>query len=177
MAYQLYRNTTLGNSLQESLDELIQSQQITPQLALQVLLQFDKAINSALAQRVRNRVNFRGSLNTYRFCDNVWTFVLNDVEFREVTELIKVDKVKIVACDGKNTGSNTTEWVEKCSFFYATFCYFHRFLKRNMEETFFYLFSRCRNDNTVLYLLPRVPQREACDSVLVMTFSTQHKEM
>ncbi|XP_004410301.1 PREDICTED: transcription initiation factor IIA subunit 2-like [Odobenus rosmarus divergens] len=112
MAYQLYRNTTLGNSLQESLDELIQSQQITPQLALQVLLQFDKAINSALAQRVRNRVNFRpmyGSLNTYRFCDNGWTFVLNDVEFREVTELIKVDKVKIVACDGKNTGSNTTE--------------------------------------------------------------------
>ncbi|XP_076782298.1 transcription initiation factor IIA subunit 2 isoform X1 [Arvicanthis niloticus] len=103
MAYQLYRNTTLGNSLQESLDELIQSQQITPQLALQVLLQFDKAINSALAQRVRNRVNFRGSLNTYRFCDNVWTFVLNDVEFREVTELIKVDKVKIVACDGKTS--------------------------------------------------------------------------
>uniref|UniRef100_A0A8C6QIX8 Transcription initiation factor IIA gamma chain n=1 Tax=Nannospalax galili TaxID=1026970 RepID=A0A8C6QIX8_NANGA len=74
MEYQLYRNTTLGNSLQESLDELIQ-----------------------------------GSLNTDRFCDNVWTFVLNDVEFREVTELIKVDKVKIVACDGKNTGSNTTE--------------------------------------------------------------------
>ncbi|KAF4792817.1 BCL2/adenovirus E1B protein-interacting protein 2 isoform B [Turdus rufiventris] len=85
------------------------SQQITPQLALQVLLQFDKAINAALAQRVRNRVNFRGSLNTYRFCDNVWTFVLNDVEFREVTELVKVDKVKIVACDGKNTGSNTAE--------------------------------------------------------------------
>uniref|UniRef100_A0A3Q2UIZ5 Transcription initiation factor IIA subunit 2 n=1 Tax=Fundulus heteroclitus TaxID=8078 RepID=A0A3Q2UIZ5_FUNHE len=127
MAYQLYRNTTLGNSLQESLDELIQTQQITPQLALQVLLQFDKAINAALASRVRNRVNFRvseaeptrsgpglraaltrsplcpqGSLNTYRFCDNVWTFVLNDVEFREVTELVKVDKVKIVACDGKS---------------------------------------------------------------------------
>ncbi|KAG2471206.1 BNIP2 protein, partial [Polypterus senegalus] len=101
MAYQLYRNTTLGNSLQESLDELIQTQQITPQLALQVLLQFDKAINTALAHRVRNRVNFRGSLNTYRFCDNVWTFVLNDVEFREVTDLVKVDKVKIVACDGK----------------------------------------------------------------------------
>ncbi|KPP77701.1 transcription initiation factor IIA subunit 2-like [Scleropages formosus] len=109
MAYQLYRNTTLGNSLQESLDELIQTQQITPQLALQVLLQFDKAINTALANRVRNRVNFRGSLNTYRFCDNVWTFVLNDVEFREVTDLVKVDKVKIVACDGKNTGSNATE--------------------------------------------------------------------
>ncbi|CAJ1049959.1 transcription initiation factor IIA subunit 2 [Xyrichtys novacula] len=109
MAYQLYRNTTLGNSLQESLDELIQTQQITPQLALQVLLQFDKAINTALANRVRNRVNFRGSLNTYRFCDNVWTFVLNDVEFREVTDLVKVDKVKIVACDGKNSGCSAAE--------------------------------------------------------------------
>ncbi|KAM3625923.1 uncharacterized protein V6R79_019915 [Siganus canaliculatus] len=107
MAYQLYRNTTLGNSLQESLDELIQTQQITPQLALQVLLQFDKAINTALANRVRNRVNFRGSLNTYRFCDNVWTFVLNDVEFREVTDLVKVDKVKIVACDGKSESTQS----------------------------------------------------------------------
>uniref|UniRef100_A0A2K6G9U5 Transcription initiation factor IIA subunit 2 n=1 Tax=Propithecus coquereli TaxID=379532 RepID=A0A2K6G9U5_PROCO len=112
MAYGLYRNTTLGNSLQESLDELIQSQQITPQLALQVLLQFDKAINSRLVQRVRNRANFRGSLNTYRFHDNVWTFVLNDVEFREVTELIKVDKVKIVACDGKNTKKHRRDFLK-----------------------------------------------------------------
>lgn len=43
-----------------------------------------------------------GKLNTYRFCDNVWTFMLNDVEFREVQEVAVVDKVKIVACDGKS---------------------------------------------------------------------------
>uniref|UniRef100_A0A8C2VCS8 Transcription initiation factor IIA subunit 2 n=1 Tax=Chinchilla lanigera TaxID=34839 RepID=A0A8C2VCS8_CHILA len=89
MAYQLYRNTTLGNSLQESLDELIQS----PQKENVYILQFTILINVW---------KLMGSLNTYRFCDNVWTFVLNDVEFREVTELIKVDKVKIVACDGKS---------------------------------------------------------------------------
>lgn len=54
----------------------------------------------------------QGSLNTYRFCDNVWTFVLNDVEFREVTDLVKVDKVKIVACDGKSesTQSKLDKW-------------------------------------------------------------------
>lgn len=28
--------------------------------------------------------------------------MLNDVEFREVHEVAKVDKVKIVACDGKS---------------------------------------------------------------------------
>lgn len=43
-----------------------------------------------------------GKLNTYRFCDNVWTFMLNDVEFREAQEMAKVEKVKIVACDGKS---------------------------------------------------------------------------
>eukprot|EP00099_Drosophila_melanogaster_P015617 NP_524467.1 Transcription-factor-IIA-S [Drosophila melanogaster] len=103
MSYQLYRNTTLGNTLQESLDELIQYGQITPGLAFKVLLQFDKSINNALNQRVKARVTFKaGKLNTYRFCDNVWTLMLNDVEFREVHEIVKVDKVKIVACDGKS---------------------------------------------------------------------------
>lgn len=56
-----------------------------------------------LATRVKSRLTFKaGKLNTYRFCDNVWTFMLNDVEFREVQEITKVDKVKIVACDGKS---------------------------------------------------------------------------
>ncbi|XP_025081955.1 transcription initiation factor IIA subunit 2-like [Pomacea canaliculata] len=108
MSYQLYRNTTLGHTLQESLDELIQMGQISPQLALKVLLQFDKAINTALAQRVKAKISFKGKLNTYRFCDNVWTFVLNNVEFREnpMQEIAKVEKVKIVACDGKNDGKS-----------------------------------------------------------------------
>ncbi|KAK3095155.1 hypothetical protein FSP39_010870 [Pinctada imbricata] len=76
--------------------------QITPQLALRVLLQFDRAINNALASRVKTRIQLKGKLNTYRFCDNVWTFVLNNVDFREVQDFAKCDKVKIVACDGKS---------------------------------------------------------------------------
>jgi len=106
MSYQLYRNTTLGHTLQESLDELIQLGQITPQLALKVLLQFDKSINVALSQRLKNKVNFKGALNTYRFCDNVWTFVLNKVEFRDGGDVVNVDKVKIVACDGKGAAAH-----------------------------------------------------------------------
>lgn len=104
MSYQLYRNTTLGHTLQESLDELMNLQLLTPTLAIKVLLQFDKSINNALSTRVRVKLNFKADkLNTYRFCDNVWTFMLNDVEFREVPELEKVDRVKIVACDAKQS--------------------------------------------------------------------------
>ena len=67
---------------------------------LYFLLQFDKSINNALSNRVRQKVNFKAELlNTYRFCDNVWTLMLNDVEFRDFPELTKVDRVKIVAID------------------------------------------------------------------------------
>lgn len=104
MSYQLYRNTTLGNCLQESLDELIQTHQITPSLALQVLLEFDKAMSRALSTNVRNKMTFKGFLKTYRFCDNVWTFVLGNVEFKEAHQSdIHVDKMKIVACDAKGS--------------------------------------------------------------------------
>merc|ERR1719510_2406644 len=104
MSYQLYRNTTLGHTLQEALDELMQLQLLSPTLALKVLLQFDKSINTALNTRVKTKLNFKAEkLNTYRFCDNVWTFMLNDVEFREVAEIGKVDRVKIVACDAKSS--------------------------------------------------------------------------
>lgn len=103
MSYQLYRNTTLGHTLQEALDELMQMQMLSPNLALRVLLQFDRSINQALSTRVKTKLNFKAEkLNTYRFCDNVWTFMLNDVEFREVSELARVDRVKIVACDAKS---------------------------------------------------------------------------
>ena len=43
----------------------------------------------------------QGHLNTYRFCDNVWTFVLDNAEFKDQSEVTTVEKVKIVACDGK----------------------------------------------------------------------------
>jgi len=106
MSYQLYRNTTLGHTLQEGLDELIQYHQISTPLAAKVLLQFDKSMNTLLATKVKSRLNFKaGKLHTYRFCDNVWTFVLNDVTFREIDDEMKVDKVKIVACDGKGTAN------------------------------------------------------------------------
>lgn len=91
----------------------LQYGQITPQLAFKVLLQFDKCINNALNQKVKARVTFKANkLNTYRFCDNVWTLMLNDVEFREVHEFEKVDKVKIVACDGKS--SEPWNLIEHC---------------------------------------------------------------
>ena len=77
--------------------------QISDRLAERVLREFDKSINNALATRVKTRYNFKGTLSTYRFCDNVWTLLFKEIEFRESQqEKICAYNVKFVACDGKS---------------------------------------------------------------------------
>ncbi|KAF6166749.1 hypothetical protein GIB67_005625 [Kingdonia uniflora] len=44
---------------------------------------------------------FTGHLHTYRFCDNVWTFILQDASFKNEEGQENVGLVKIVACDSK----------------------------------------------------------------------------
>ena len=68
-----------------------------------VLKEFDKSINNALATRVKTRYNFKGTLSTYRFCDNVWTLLFKQIEFKESQQdKIVACNVKFVACDGKS---------------------------------------------------------------------------
>ncbi|VDK60534.1 unnamed protein product [Cylicostephanus goldi] len=57
--YQMYRNTTLGEALQKTLDDLVQEQMIPQQLAEKVLVIYDKAINKALAQKAKNKMYFK----------------------------------------------------------------------------------------------------------------------
>ena len=42
----------------------------------------------------------QAKLHTYRFCDNVWTLIMENAEFKD-SDQIEADKVKIVACDGR----------------------------------------------------------------------------
>lgn len=59
MNYELYRRSALGQALTEALDELIQNQQITPQLAMRVLFQYDRAMSEALNSMVRGRCTIK----------------------------------------------------------------------------------------------------------------------
>jgi len=103
--YELYRRSSIGMALTDSLDELIQESDIDPQLAMKVLLQFDKSITEALETKVRTKATFKqGNLHTYRFCDEVWTFIIKNPNFKLEHEQIHVDKIKIVACNAKKPG-------------------------------------------------------------------------
>ncbi|XP_044510278.1 transcription initiation factor IIA subunit 2 [Mangifera indica] len=99
--FELYRRSTIGMCLTETLDEMVQSGTLSPELAIQVLVQFDKSMTEALETQVKSKVTIKGHLHTYRFCDNVWTFILTDADFKADDTPEHVGRVKIVACDSK----------------------------------------------------------------------------
>lgn len=99
--YELYRRSTLGMALTDALDDLIQTGLIDPQLAMRILTQFDASMSEALHDKVRAKAVIKGHLHVYRFCDDVWTFILENAQFKLESETLKADKVKIVACVGR----------------------------------------------------------------------------
>jgi transcription initiation factor TFIIA small subunit len=57
--YELYRNSSLGVSLKDTVDELITHNQVSAELGYKVLLQFDKSFCTLLATKVKNKSNFK----------------------------------------------------------------------------------------------------------------------
>ncbi|XP_054799538.1 transcription initiation factor IIA subunit 2 isoform X1 [Prosopis cineraria] len=99
--FELYRRSTIGMCLTETLDEMVQNGTLSPELAIQVLVQFDKSMHEALETQVKSKVSIKGHLHTYRFCDNVWTFILHDAFFKSDECEENIRRLKIVACDSK----------------------------------------------------------------------------
>jgi len=63
MSYELYRRSAPGQALMDALDELIENQQITPQLGMRVIHQFDASMSEALGT-VRGRFTVKVNTNT-----------------------------------------------------------------------------------------------------------------
>ncbi|CAJ0598047.1 unnamed protein product [Cylicocyclus nassatus] len=102
MPYTMYRETTLGTALTNTLDEFLEEGLISRTLAAKVLAAFDANINKALSYKVKNKMQFKADkLLAYRYCDNVWTVIMKGVEFHDVFWPVshRVEKLKIVACE------------------------------------------------------------------------------
>ncbi|KAG2167348.1 hypothetical protein D6C84_08737 [Aureobasidium pullulans] len=106
--YEMYRNASIGGTLADTLDDLISSRRIEPQLAIKIMTNFDQVIAQVLGEKVKARMSFKGHLDTYRFCDDVWTFILKDVKFKlDNSSTIEVEKVRIVSLLNANSPHNT----------------------------------------------------------------------
>lgn len=103
----MYRATTLGETLQETLDYLIKFGDLNPNLAEDVLEQFDRSVNRILRNSDKPVLTFKAEkLDVYRFCDKVWILMFKDVviherEGREKNEVCRAGTVKFVACEAK----------------------------------------------------------------------------
>lgn len=50
-------------------------------------------------------MRYQGHLDTYRFCDDVWTFIIKDINFKlDNTNPLTAEKVRIVSCSSKRPG-------------------------------------------------------------------------
>ncbi|KAI4745985.1 hypothetical protein E4T50_03704 [Aureobasidium sp. EXF-12298] len=107
MYHEMYRNASIGGTLADTLDDLISSRRIEPQLAIKIMTNFDKAIAQVLGEKVKARMSFKGHLDTYRFCDDVWTFILKDIKVKlDNSQQIEVEKVRIVSLLNANSAHN-----------------------------------------------------------------------
>ncbi|KII60803.1 Transcription initiation factor IIA subunit 2 [Thelohanellus kitauei] len=102
---QVYRVTTPGTTLQESLKEMIDSQQISPFLATDIMSIFDKTIVNVIENKCRNKIQIKGRIIDYRNCESLWTLMVKDANFKDFTSTKTVAYAKIIAFDGKNSSN------------------------------------------------------------------------
>ncbi|KAL1652165.1 Transcription initiation factor IIA subunit 2 [Diplodia intermedia] len=99
-------DSSIGLTLMDTLDELISTRRMEPQLAIKIMQNFDKALADVISEKVKARMSFKGHLDTYRFCDDVWTFIIKDITFKmDNSQSLTADKIKIVSNNSSRPGN------------------------------------------------------------------------
>lgn len=76
-----------------------------------LFLQFDEIIMTQLTEQVKSRLTLKGHLDTYKGIDDVWTFIVKNVNFKTDEEgTIHADKIKIVACNSRRSNENQMDY-------------------------------------------------------------------
>jgi len=102
---QIYRQTRLGISLTDTLDDMQKQGLISPQMAEKVSGTFDNVFIKKLQSSLKTSASIKGHLRVYRYCSDVWTFVFENPTIKLEGEFINADFVRIVAIDHEKIGS------------------------------------------------------------------------
>jgi transcription initiation factor TFIIA small subunit len=109
--YQIYRSTTIGLALDETLHELVYRQILTPSIVDYIFNVFDQIITQSMKEKNESSLIFKGHLLSYRACDQVWTFIFDSLIFTSNINLtwkiiFNNQKIKIITCPMNSTISN-----------------------------------------------------------------------
>lgn len=107
MADECYRLTTLGRTLKESLQELLNGGRLPAALVDATMEHFDRCMAQAVRHQSKLTLTVKsGGLHTYRLSENVCTFLLTDVEFWQAgsnKEVVRAPVTKIIAWEADRT--------------------------------------------------------------------------
>ncbi|KAI5839211.1 hypothetical protein DFP73DRAFT_452596, partial [Morchella snyderi] len=96
---------SLGTSLADSIDTLIQCNAMTGAAANMLMQHFDRAMTARLTAGLKSTISINGKIENYRFCDDIWSFTISDAAVRisraggpRENDSVYVDgRIKIVA--------------------------------------------------------------------------------
>ena len=102
MSLALYRQSTLGNSLEEVLLGLQKDKKISEQMVKKSMEIFDKCICEEISKIHKSKATIKAKITSFRYCDNIWIFYGKDVKVKTEKEgEINSNKLKIITCDKK----------------------------------------------------------------------------
>ncbi|CAF1015386.1 unnamed protein product [Rotaria sordida] len=122
-AYQIYRSTTIGLALDDTLHELVHRQILSSRIVHYILNVFDEIINKKLTcQSIKGKkegcLSFKGHLLSYRSCDQVWTLLFNSFiltsnidSLSNISLTIQNNKIKIITCPSNKSNLSNTQQI------------------------------------------------------------------
>lgn len=95
----IHRRTKLGESLNDTLDEMISRNMITTKIKEDILKAFDKVMLQ-IFKTIKTKAQLKADIFDYRNCDNVWTFKLTNAKLTGESEGDKIiNSLQIMALD------------------------------------------------------------------------------
>lgn len=106
----IHRKTKLGETLDQTLDEMIGRNLITNSNKEDILKNFDK-IMLQIFKSIKMKLSCKATLKNYQHCDNVWNFMLKDAKLSDernikLMNIVAMDYNKITNLDGQDKPKN-----------------------------------------------------------------------
>ena len=99
MSLTLYRQSSLGKTLLEVLEELQKEDKISNEMLSKTLEIFDRVICEEISKSKKQKASIKAQVTSFNNCDDIWIFYGKNVSVTIEKSNITCNKLKIIACD------------------------------------------------------------------------------
>jgi len=94
----LYRSSTLGLTLAQSVEDLVEEDLLDPEISEHIMSTFDSVVAKTFDESIRARMTIEGELKTYRCLENSWELQVNNATAHLDGDVEYVPELLIFAC-------------------------------------------------------------------------------